>query len=74
MVIFFFDKVTTGTYNFVPVIWHSNPVGVVIAGIILTKTKFLYQVKINSFSQLMNGTFRVLEKLLKCFNGTTISV
>ena len=29
---FSFDKVTTGTYNFVSVILNSNPVGATIAG------------------------------------------
>ena len=29
---FSFDKITTGTYNFVSVIWNSYPVGATIAG------------------------------------------
>ena len=29
-----FDKVTTGTYNFVSVILNSNPVGGTIAGLL----------------------------------------
>ena len=61
---FSYDKVTTGTYNFVPFIWNSNPVAATIAGrtllfpapltVISAKTQFLYQVKINSISQLIN--------------------
>ena len=78
------DKVTTGKYNFVPVIWNFNPVGATTAGgsllfpealtFISAKAQFLEQVKINSISQLVNGIFKVLQKLLKCFNGATISV
>ena len=30
---FLFDKVTTGTYNFVSIILNSNPVGATIAGL-----------------------------------------
>ena len=30
--------------------------------------------KINSTSQLINGIFKALQKLLKCFSGITISV
>ena len=81
---FSFDKVTTGTYNFVSVIGNSNPVDVTIAGgsllfpaslpVISAKTQFFDQVKINSISQLINGIFKVLQKLLKSFNGTAISV
>ena len=78
------DKVTTGTYNFVSVIWNSNPVSATIAGgsllfpatlnVIPTKAQLLDQVKMNYVSQLINGIFKVLPKLLKCFNGTTILV
>ena len=69
-----FDKVTTGTYNFVSVIWNSNPVGATIAAgwllspAVLTVTsanaQFLDKVKINSISPLINGIFKVLQKLL----------
>ena len=68
------DKVTTGTYSFVSVIWNSHLVGATIAGgsllfpasltVISAKTQFVDQVKINSISQLSNGTFKVLPKLL----------
>ena len=81
---FFFDKVTTETYNFVSVILNSNPVGATITGatllfpatltVISAKTQFLDQVKINSTSQLINGIFDDLQKLLKCFSGITTSV
>ena len=74
---FSFDKVTTGTYNFVSVILNSNPVGATIVGlspsaslsVISIKTQFLDQVKIISTSQLISGTFKILQKLLKCFGG-----
>ena len=74
---FSFDKVTTGIYNFVSVILNIAPDGAAIAGstsassVISTKTKFLDQVKINSSSQLINGIFKTLQKLLKCFSGIT---
>ena len=53
---FYFDKLTTGTYNFVSDILNSNPVGATIAGlstsasliVISAKIQFLDQVKINS--------------------------
>ena len=67
-----------------PVIWNSNPVGATIAGgslllpaaltVISAKAQLLDQVKISSISQLINGVFKVLQKLLKCFNGAAISV
>ena len=78
------DKVTTGTYNLVSVILNSNPVGATIAGgllsfpaaltVISAKAQFLNQVKINSTSQLINGIFKALEKLLKRFSGITTLV
>ena len=67
---FSFDKVTTGTYNFESVILNVAPDGVTFVAI-STKTQFLYQVKINSTSQLINGIFKSLQKLLKCFSGIT---
>ena len=36
-------------------------------------TQFLDHVKLRFISQLINDMSSVLEKLLKCFNGTTIS-
>ena len=68
---FSFVKVTTGTYNFVSVIWNSNPVGWLYAAAISAKTQFLDQVKISSISQLINGIFKNFQKLLKCFSGIT---
>ena len=53
---FSFDKVTTGTYNFVSVIWNVAPDGGTIGGLrtaftyISTKTHFLDHAKINSTS------------------------
>ena len=77
-----FDKLTTGTYNFVSVILNSNPVGATIAGLspcaaltfISAKTQFLDQVKINSTSQLISGIIKLFQKLLKCFSEITTSV
>ena len=77
---FFFDKLTTRTYNFVSVILNANPVGATIAGlaaaftVILVKIHFLEQVKINSTSELISTTFKLLQKLYKCFSGITTSV
>ena len=70
---FYFDKVTTGTYNLVSVIWNSNPIGAAIAGsspsasfvVISAKTQFFEQVKISSFSKLISGIFKLLQKLLE---------
>ena len=80
--LFSFDKVTTGTYNFVSVISNSNPLGGTIAGllpcafllVVSAKTQTFDQVKINSTSQLISGIFKLFQKLRKCFNGITISV
>ena len=77
--LFSFDKVTTGTYNFVSVILNVALDGATIAGsasastVISAKAQFFVQVKIISTSQLINGIFKLLQKLLKCFNGTTTS-
>ena len=63
------------------VILNSNPVCANSAGgsllfpavltVILAKTKFLDQVKVNSTSQLINDIFKALQKLLKYFSGIT---
>ena len=71
---FSFDKVTTGTYNFEFVIWNSNPDGGLFAVVISAKIQFFDQFKISSISQLINGIFKVLQKLLKYFSGITTSV
>ena len=80
---FSFDKVTTGTYNFVSFIWNSNPVGATFAGgsllflagatVISAKVQFFVQVRINSTLQLINGIFKFTQKLLKYFSGITTS-
>ena len=41
--------------------------------LILVKTQFSGQVKIKDASQLIKGMSQVFQKLLECFNGTTIS-
>ena len=77
-----FDKVTTGTYNFVSVILNSNPVGATISGlppyaslsVISAKTQFFDQVKINPASQSISEILKLLQKLLKCFSGIATSV
>ena len=76
-----FDKVTTGMHNFVAVIRNSNLVGATNAtvtlsfsaalSVMLAKKQFLGQVKISFISLLINGIFKVLQKLLKCFSGIT---
>ena len=77
LISFSFDKITTGTYNFVSVILNVEPDGATIAEsasastVISAKTQFLDQVKINSTSHLINGIFKPLQKLLKCFSGIT---
>ena len=59
------------------VILNIAPDGATIIGsesastVISSKTQFLDQVKINSTSQLINGIFKALQKLLKCFSGIT---
>ena len=56
------NKVTTATYNFVSVFWNVAFVGEVSL-----------QVKIKDTSQLINEISKVLQKLLRYFNGTAIS-
>ena len=46
------------------------PAGGVLT-VISAKTQFFDQVKINSTFQLINGIFKALQKLLKCFSGIT---
>ena len=76
---FFFDKVTTGAYNFVFIIRNVADVGEVSPYVsviaLLSKlviTQFLLQVKTNSISQFISGISEVPQKLLKYFSGTTI--
>ena len=59
------------------VILSFAPDGAPIAGlspcaflvVISDKTQFSDQVKINSTLQLINGIFKLFQKLLKCFSG-----
>ena len=63
---------------------NYNTVGATIAGgsllfpaalaVISAKIQFFDQVKINSVLQLINGIFKLLQKLLQCFRGKTASV
>ena len=59
------------------VILNVAPDGATIAGltpvftVISAKTQLLDQFNIDSTSQLINGIFRALQKLLKCFNRIT---
>ena len=69
---FSFDKVTTGTYNYVSVISNVNSVGATVAGLSpcaflfvkSAKTQFFDQVKINSTSQLISGILKLLQNYL----------
>ena len=70
-----FDKVTTETNNFISFILNVALDGATIARsasaftVISAKTQFLDQVKFNYISQIINGIFNTLQKLLKCFSG-----
>ena len=78
---------TTGTYNFVSAILNialvwariAGPAGVPPLGalsscvVISVKTQFLNHVKVKDTSQLIQDMSKGLQKLLKYFNGTTIS-
>ena len=81
------DKVTTRKYNFVFFILNIAFVGACIAClpglspwgalvvfvVILVKTQFLDHVKVKDTLQLIKGMSKVLQKLLKYFNGTITS-
>ena len=74
------DKVTTGTYNFVSSILNVAFVGLLTTDtgsaslvVLLVISQFSDQVKIRFILQLINSISSVLQKLFKCFNGTTIS-
>ena len=77
----FVDKVTTGTYSFVSVILNIGFLEAFIAGLAglsscvvkSVKTQFSDQVKFKDTSQLIKDMSRLLQKLFKYFNGTTIS-
>ena len=64
------DKVTNGTENFVSVI---DDVAVWFAAA-LDITQFPDLVRMRLISQLINSISRVLQKLLKYFNGKIISI
>ena len=76
---------TTGTYNFVSVIWNFAFVGLLTGATagstsgfaslvaLFVITQFSNQVKIIFIQQLINGIYSGLQKLLKCFDDTTIS-
>ena len=76
---------TAGTYNFVSFILSVAFVGLLTAATVglapgsaslvalLVITQFSEQVKIRFISQLINGLSSVLQNLLSCFNGTTMS-
>ena len=78
------DKITTGTYNFVSIILNVAFVGLSVAATagfawgstslvaLLVNTQFSDHVKARFISQLNNSMFSALQKLLKCFNETTI--
>ena len=78
---FSFDRVKTGTYDFVAVILNVAPDGATIYGgsllfpaastVISARAQFFVQVRINHISQLINGIFKFFQKLLKYFNAIT---
>ena len=68
-------KGTTGTYNFVSFILKVPFVGLLIpsiAGLASESASHIALLLITQFSDQVNGISNVLQKLLKCFNGTTI--
>ena len=79
------DKVTTNTYNYVPVILDVLSVGLLIPATArsasgpasfvacLVITDFLDHVKIKNTSQLINGMSNIIQILLKWFNATATS-
>ena len=75
------DKVTTGTYNLVSVILNVAFAGLLTAPTagfaslvaLLVNTQFSDHIKTRFIAQLTNGISSVLQKFLKCFNGTAIS-
>ena len=61
---------TSGTYSFLSFNLSVTYVASLVA--LLVITQFSDQVKIRLISQLINSISSVLQKFLKCFNGTTI--
>ena len=62
------DKATTGTWSFVSVIGNAVPWFLAI----LDKTLFTGQVRMILISQLIDDILKVIQKLLKYFNGAII--
>ena len=76
------DEVTTGTYNLQSFIANVAPVGCAFTiggpasactSCKLVITQFLFHFNFKDTSQLINGMFNALQKLLKYFNGTANS-
>ena len=79
------DKVPTGTYNFLSIILNVAFVGLLTAATAgsasgsaslvayLVIIQFSDKTKIKFISQLISSLSSSFKKLLKCFNGTTIS-
>ena len=80
------DKVPANTCNFVSVILNVALSGFSIpatkgsasgsaslVALLCVNRQFSDHVEIRFISQLINGMFSVVQKWLKCFNGTTIS-
>ena len=82
---FSIDKVTTGTFNLQSVILNVTSVGEFIPAIarltsalavlyaLPTSTHLSFQFSSNDTSQLINGIFKLHQKLPKCFKGMAIS-
>ena len=77
------DKVTTGTYNLQSVISSVAPVvfpfitggpAATCLCSLLVITQFLFHFNSKDTSQLINGIFNALQKLLKYFNGIANSI
>ena len=80
------DKVTTSTYNFISFIWNIHFYELLTSGnwgfssvshnyqTSCVITQFSNPVHVKDTSQLINGIFNVLQRLLKFFNGTTILI
>ena len=64
------DKVTTGKWSFVSITVNVAPS---FAAAVKTITQFADQVRIRLISQVIKRILRILQKLLKYFNGKTFS-
>ena len=72
-VLIVFDKVRTGTYNFVSLIVMLLGLAFVLSLPAADKTQYFVHVSFNSILQLITGILKDLQKLLKYFNGTAIA-